>query len=439
LLVSIFGRCLFLSSIIQHTRPLLKRMFTKRYLDNGIPVVMEQVKNSRSFIVGIWIKVGARNEPPDKNGISHFLEHMFFKGTKKRTAQDIAIDIDSLGGDLNAFTSRENTAFYVKILDEYIDRGVELLTDIFLHSTFAEEELEKEKGVIKEEIKLVEDTPDDYIHDLFSKTIYGETGLGQPVLGRRDTIKNFRRDDLTSHVRKYYGTADTVISCAGNFEAEAVLEKLNHHLGSLRRGSEPETFSAPSFGRKIDIYTKDLSEAHLCIGVEGIPYASEERFTISLLNTVLGASVSSRLFQEIREKKGYAYSIYSFLSSYMDAGFWAVYAGTGKKKAPTVAELIIREMKNLDQTLTEVELRRAKDQLKGNLVLALESTSSKMQSNARQEIYYHRHFTQLEIMKEIEAVTLDHARELAGRLINGGPMSLTVLGPVKEEDFTGLL
>ncbi len=414
-------------------------MFTKRYLDNGIPVVMEQVKSSRSFILGIWVKVGSRNEPSDKNGVSHFLEHMFFKGTKKRTAHDIAIDIDSLGGDLNAFTSRENTAFYVKILDEYIDRGVELLTDVFLHSTFDEAELEKEKGVIKEEIKLVEDTPDDYIHDLFSKTVYGESGLGQPVLGRRDTVKAFKRDDLTSHVRKYYGTADTVISCAGNFEADAVLERLNHHLGSLRRGSEPEFFTTPSFGKRIDIHTKDLSEAHLCIGVQGISYASEERYALSLLNTILGASVSSRLFQEIREKKGYAYSIYSFLSSYLDAGYWAVYAGTGKKKAATVAEMIVREMKNLSQSLTEIELRRAKDQLKGNLVLALESTSSKMQSNARQEIYYKKHFTQLEIMKEIEAVTLDRARELAGRLINGGPMSLTVLGPVKEEDFTGLL
>jgi len=414
-------------------------MFTKHQLDNGIPVVMEQVRNSRSFIIGIWVKVGSRNEPPDKNGISHFLEHMFFKGTKKRSAHDIAIEIDSLGGDLNAFTSRENTAFYVKILDEYIDRGIELLTDVFLHSTFAEDELEKEKGVIKEEIKLAEDTPDDYIHDLFSKTIYGETELGQPVLGRRDTIKNFKRDDLISHVRRYYGTTDTVISCAGNFEPEEVLAKLNHLLGSLRRGSEPETFSKPSFGKRSDIHTKDLSEAHLCIGVDGIPYASHDRYTLSLLNTILGASVSSRLFQEIREKKGYAYSIYSYLSSYKDAGFWAVYAGTGKKKAATVAELIIREMKNLGKTVSEVELRRAKDQLKGNLVLALESASSKMQSNARQEIYYGRHFSQLEIMKEIEAVTLEHAKELTARLINGGPMSLTILGPVKQEEFAGLL
>jgi predicted Zn-dependent peptidase len=414
-------------------------MVIKRFLENGIPVVMEQVKTSCSFIAGIWVQVGARYEQPDKNGISHFLEHMFFKGTKKRTATDIAIDIDSIAGDLNAFTSRENTAFYVKVLDEYHARGIEILTDIFLHSTFPEDEVEKEKGVIREEIKMVEDTPDDHIHDLFSRSIWGETGLGQPVLGTRDTVKSFKRDDLISHVRKYYGTADTVVSCAGNFEPEEVLALLNKHLGSLRRGSEPEHFPAPAFSGKLAVFPKTLSEAHLCIGIPGLPYASEERYALSLLNTILGSSVSSRLFQEIREKKGYAYSIYSFLSSYLDTGFWAVYAGTGKKRAHIVAELIIKEMRGLCETMTETELRRSKDQLKGNLILALESTSSKMQSNARQEIYYGRYLTTQEIMGEIEAVSLKHLKDLACRLINSGPMSLTALGPVKEEDFKGLI
>ncbi len=413
-------------------------MFTKRHLDNGIPVVMEQLKNFRSVILGIWVKVGSRNETRDKNGISHFLEHMFFKGTKKRTPTDISTDIDSLGGDLNAFTSRENTAFYVKVLDEYIDKGIELLSDIFLHSTFMEEEIEKERGVIKEEIKLVEDTPDDYIHDLFSRTVWGDAGLGQPVLGRRETIKAFTHEDLINHVRKYYGTADTVVACAGNFEPDNVVSLLNHHLGGLRRGSEPELFSPPSFKSEIAVYPKDLSEAHICFGVEGLPYASEERYEIAILNTILGSSVSSRLFQEIREKKGYAYSIYSFVSSYLDTGFWAVYAGTGRKKALTVTELIIKEMKGLYETISDVELKRAKDQLKGNLVLGLESTSSRMQSIARQEIYYKRYFSQKEIMKEIEAVTLDQIKDLSKRLINDGKMSLTVFGPVKGEDFKGL-
>ncbi|MCL4490826.1 MAG: insulinase family protein [Nitrospirae bacterium] len=414
-------------------------MFTKKNLDNGIPVVMEQLKNFRSVLLGIWVKVGSRSEPFDKNGISHFLEHMFFKGTKKRTATDIAFEIDSMGGDLNAFTSRENTAFYVKVLDEYIDRGIYLLTDIFMNSTFQEEEIEKEKGVIKEEIKLVEDTPDDYIHDLFSKTVWGDTGLGQPVLGRRETIKTFTREDLTGHVRKYYGTADTVVACAGNFDPDHVVGLLNNHLGGLRRGSEPKLFSPEYFRNGIAVYPRDLSETHICLGVEGIPYASHERYAVGILNSILGASVSSRLFQEIREKKGYAYSIYSFASLYADTGFWAVYAGTGRKKAVAVTELIIKEMRSLYTTISEVELRRAKDQLKGNIMLGLESTSNRMQNIAHQEIYYGKYLSSKEIIKEIESVTLDHVRDLASRLINEGRMSLTMLGPVKEEDFKHII
>ncbi|MEW5745455.1 MAG: pitrilysin family protein [Nitrospirota bacterium] len=414
-------------------------MFTKRYLDNGIPVVMEQLKNFRSVIVGIWVKVGSRHETPEKNGISHFLEHMFFKGTKKRAPADIAIDIDSLGGDLNAFTSRENTAFYAKVLDEYIDKGIELLSDVFLHSTFPEDEIEKERGVIKEEIKLVEDTPDDYIHDIFSQAIWGDTGLGRPVLGRRETIKTFSREDLLGHVRKYYGTADTVIACAGNFEPDLVLNLLNHHLGSLRRGSAPKLFSPPAFKSSIAVIPKDLSETHICLGVEGIPFSSSERYVISILNSILGSSVSSRLFQEIREKKGYAYSIYSFVSSYFDTGFWAVYAGTGKKKAALVTELIVKEMRGLCDTITDTEIRRAKDQLKGNIVLGLESTSNRMQAIARQEIYYGRYFTQNEIMRDIESVTMKQVKELSYRLVNEDKISLAVLGPVKEEEFSNVL
>jgi predicted Zn-dependent peptidase len=414
-------------------------MFTRKYLENGMPVVMEQVKSSRAFIIGIWVKVGSRYETAGQSGISHFLEHMFFKGTKKRTTRDIAVDIDSLGGDINAFTSREQTAFYVKVLDEYVDRGIELLTDIFINSTMPADELEKERGVIKEEIKMVEDTPDDYIHDLFSRTIWGETGLGQPVLGSRETIKSFTRDDLISHVGKYYGTADTIISCAGNFEVDYVIGLLNRSFGSLTSGSKPETFAQPSFFNRMVIHTKDLAEAHLCIGIEGLPYSSNDRYALSLLNTVLGSSVSSRLYQEVREKKGYAYNIYSYLSSYLDAGMWVVYAGTGRKRSAIVASLIIKELTELHKTLNEDEIRRAKDQLKGNLVLGLESVSSRVQSNARQEIYFGRHFSQQEMMKRIEAVGLDQVRDLANRLISGKRISLTALGPVGDEDFRGLL
>lgn len=413
-------------------------MFKKEYLSNGIPVVMEPLKNMRSVAIGIWVKVGSRNEALDENGISHFLEHMFFKGTHKRTAKDIAIEIDSLGGELNAFTSKENTAFYVKILDEYIEKGVELLSDIFLHSTFPEEDIEKEKRIIKEEIKMVEDTPDDYVHDLFNQTIWGDTGLGQSVLGRRETVKSFIRDDLITHIKKYYGIKDVIIACAGNFEPESLLVILNKNLGSLRRGSEPVKDTHPLFNSRVEVFHKELSEAHVCMGVEGIPQASEERYSLSVLNTILGAGVSSRLFQEIREKRGLTYSIYSFVSSYFDTGIWGIYAGVGRKRVRELVELILEEANNLKDTLTEVELERAKNHLKGNIVLGLESTGSRMNNIARQEIYYGRYYSPKEVMKEIDSIKLSQIKDLAEGLLKREGFSITVYGSVYERDLKGI-
>jgi predicted Zn-dependent peptidase len=413
-------------------------MFKKENLSNGIPVVMEQLKNMRSVSLGIWVRVGSRDEEPHKNGISHFLEHMFFKGTVKRTAKDIAVEIDSLGGEINAFTSKESTTFYVKILDEYIEKGIELLADIFLHSTFPEEDIEKEKGIIKEEIKLVEDTPDDYIHDLFNQTIWGNKGLGQPVLGRRETVKSFTREDLISHIRKYYGTKDVVISCAGNFEHGSILSVLNKSLGSLRRGSEPVKGPLPYFESKVDVFHKELSEAHMCFGIEGLPQTSEDRYSLYVLNTIFGAGVSSRLFQEIREKRGLAYSIYSFISSYYDTGIWGVYAGVSRKRVGEVAGLILKEMNDLKSTLTEVELQRAKNHLKGNIILGLESTSSRMTNIARQEIYHGRYYSPKEIMREVDSISLADIQALAEKLIKQEGVSLTVFGPVYERDLKGL-
>ncbi len=414
-------------------------MFKKEHLSNGIPVVMEQLKNMRSVCLGIWVKVGSRHEEPHKNGISHFLEHMFFKGTIKRTAKDIAVEIDSLGGELNAFTSKESTTFYVKILDEYLEKGIDLLSDIFLHSMFPEEDIEKEKRIIKEEIKLVEDTPDDYVHDLFNQTIWGHNGLGQPVLGRRETVKSFTREDIISHIRKYYGTKDVIVSCAGNFEYESLISVLNKSLGSLRRGSEPEKGALPYFENRVEVFHKELSEAHLCIGVEGIPQTSEDRYSLFVLNTIFGAGVSSRLFQEIREKRGLAYSIYSFVSSYYDTGIWGVYAGVSRKRVGEVAGLIVKELHDLKSTLTEVELQRAKNHLKGNIVLGLESTSSRMTNIARQEIYHGRYYSPKEIMKEVDSITLGYIQALAEKLIKQGRFSLTVYGPVYEKDLKGII
>lgn len=413
-------------------------MFAKYRLSNGIPFVAETIKNMHSVTLGIWVRVGSRYEQSDKNGISHFLEHMFFKGTKKRTAKDIAVDIDSIGGDLNAFTSREITSFYVKVLDEHVERGIDLLSDIFLHSTFPEEEIEKEKTIIKEEIKTVEDTPDDYIHDLFYRDVWGEEGIGQPVLGRRETIKTFNREDLVSHIRRYYGTMDTVIACAGNFDPDRLMRSLDRTFGALRRGSEPSAGGSPAFKPAAIVHAKDLSEAHLCLGVKGIHHGSDKRYALYLLSTILGGGASSRLFQEIREKRGYVYSIYSFISSYTDTGIWGVYAGTSKKRVAEVAELIIREMKGLKDDLNDKELQKAKDQLKGNLLLGLESTNSRMQNIARQEIYYGKYFSPEEIMKEIDKVSIGQAKGLAADLLDENPIAVTVLGPVTNKEITGI-
>lgn len=414
-------------------------MFKRTYLENGIPVVMEQVKDVRSVSLGVWVKVGSRNEQPEKNGISHFLEHMFFKGTQKRSARDIAVDTDSMGGDLNAFTSRESTTFYIKILDEYFDKGIELLSDIFIHSTFPEEDIEKEKGIIKEEIKMVEDTPDDYIYDLFNQTIWGREGIGQPILGSRETIKSFIREDLVSHTKKYYGTKGIVISCAGNFETDRLLDALNRNFSSLRKGSEPNKEPQPLFNSRIRVHSKELSEVHMCLGVKGMPQASKDRYVLFILNTILGGGVSSRLFQEIREKRGLAYSVYSYISSYADAGVLAVYAGTGKKKALQVTDLILKELRGLADALADIDVERAKAQLKGNLILGLESTSSRMQNIARQEIYYGRYYSPSEIIKEINSINLGQVKGLAETLLSNSDIALTVLGPAAENDFKGIM
>jgi predicted Zn-dependent peptidase len=414
-------------------------MFIKENLENGIPVVMESFKTVRSVAVGVWVKVGSRHEKPEENGISHFLEHMFFKGTKKRGTKDIAIEIDSIGGDLNAFTSRENTAFYIKVLDEHIESGLDLLSDIFVHSVFPEDEIEKEKKIIKEEIKMVEDTPDDYVHDLFNKTVWGDEGLGQPILGRRDTIASFTRESILGHIRQYYGTRDIVISCAGNFSSDEMLGLLNRKFGGLRHGTEPKKGQPPVFRQALNVVPKEMAEAHLCIGVPSISQVSEERYALFVLNTILGAGVSSRLFQEIRERRGLAYSVYSYTSSYLDTGLWGVYAGVSKKRVREVAELVIQELLGLKDSVTDVELQRAKNHLKGNLILGLESTSSRMNNIARQEMYFGKYIPPDEIIKAVNHVSMRQIQSLAERLITKDCFAVTVYGPVQKNILDGLV
>lgn len=407
-------------------------MFKKIFLDNGIPLVMERSQESRSVCVGIWVKVGSRNEEEKQNGISHFIEHMFFKGTRKRTTRDIAFEIDSLGGELNAFTSRETTTFYVKVLDEHMEKALDLLTDVFLNSVLNREEIEKEKGIIFEELHLIEDTPEDYVHDLFNKHIWGKSRLSQPVLGSKKAIKGFTRDNLTEHIKKHYTIKNIVIACSGNFREKALIQNLNASLGRIRRASAPAMDTCPEFRGKVHVTTKKLSEVHICLGLRGIPLASEDRYHMFLLNTILGAGVSSRLFQEVREKRGLAYSIHSFNISYFDTGAWVVYAGTDRKHADEVIDIMVNEIRGLPGSLCREDLEKSKKQLKGNLVLALESTNSKMINIARQEIYYGRYYSPEDIIRAVEAVTVEEMKAFSNRLIGESPLAITAYGPLSN-------
>jgi predicted Zn-dependent peptidase len=400
---------------------------------------METIPGIRSFCIGIWITVGSRNESVQKNGISHFLEHMFFRGTRTRSSKDIAIEIDSLGGELNAFTTRECTTFYSKVLDQHIPAAIELLTDILTHSTLEQEDIIREKEIILEEIRSVYDTPDDYIHELLSKAIWGEKGLGQCVLGTPETVSSFSQEDLLNHIKHYYKADNIIVAIAGNFDPDKVESLLNKGIGKAETDTQRTCFTPQPFQKGITILPRDLSEVHLCLGFKSLPLSHEKRYALYLLNSIVGSGMSSRLFQEIREKRGLAYSIYSYLSSYYDTGYLGVYVGTAKEKALTVIELILKELSLVKEGISAVELHKAQEQLKGNLILALESSTSRMSHIARQEIYFETYFSTTDIIKAIEAVTVGDVIDLANEILDGHHLAVSALGPLDEHELSSPL
>ncbi|MBI4843819.1 MAG: insulinase family protein [Nitrospirae bacterium] len=410
-------------------------MYKKVLLDNGIPLVSFKSNDVRSVCVGIWVNTGSRHEDISNNGISHFLEHMFFKGTAERTSQAIAMESDNLGAELNAFTSSETTTFYIKALDQYLSHALGLLTDIFQGSTFPLQEIEKEKGIIAEEIKMVEDSPSDLVHDLFNRSVWGDEGLGLSVLGNIEVINGFTRDSLVKYRESKYAAGNIVVACSGNFDDNLLVSYLNKTIGRVHDSLKPEKSFSQKFNGKINIVSKDLSESHICLGLQGVSATSAERYKMYLLNTILGAGASSRLFQEVREKRGLVYSIYSYNATYYDNGLWGIYAGTDRKHVIDVIDITVNEIRNISDTVTDYELTKAKNQLKGNLTFALESTNSRMTSIARQEINYGRYYTPEEILGFVDAVTLDDLKFFAKKLIGGNPFALTVYGPVSERDF----
>lgn len=410
-------------------------MYRKDTLSNGIRVVSETLPKSRSVSIGVWVKVGSRHEPHEVGGISHFIEHLFFKGTKKRTAKEIAIEMDSLGGEMNAFTTQETTTYYAKVVDEHLPTAIDLLSDIFLGSKFDPADIDKERKVILEEIKGVEDTPDDYIHELFVGSVWPENSLGRPILGTKETIAGIKHQQIINYLDHYYAPKEIVISVAGNFEHGKLIELLERSFGKFSRTGMHKETATPVFSPGVRVKKKQLEQVQLCIGCKGLHYTHEDRYVISALNTVLGNSMSSRLFQEVREQNALAYSIYSYVTAYRDTGLLTVYAGTDPSSALEAIRLIVKEISKIrDEGISHAEETRVKNQIKGNLILSLESSNSHMTRLARQEIYYGKYLSIDDIVKGVEKVTRDEINQLAQKLFKKGNLSLAILGPLAKAD-----
>jgi predicted Zn-dependent peptidase len=405
-------------------------MIRRTVLDNGLRLLTETMPHVRSVAIGVWLTRGSRHESDARSGIAHFVEHMLFKGSETRSAEDIAQAIDSIGGQLDAFTSKEYAGYYIKVLDEHLPLAVDLLSDVVLHPRLADEDIDREKKVILEEIKMVEDTPDDLVHEIFTESYWAGHPLGRPILGTRQTVEAFTREALLGYFRDAYIAPNLIVSAAGNFEHDelrALVEKAFKGVGST--GSQVNG-GGPGAVPVVIVREKDLEQSHICLGTPGYPQSHDDRYTSYVLNTVLGGSMSSRLFQNIREKRGLAYAVFSGLSAYRDAGMLTVYAGCAAETVGEVVDLVVEEMREMKQApLGEAELRRAKDHLKGSLMLGLESTSSRMSHLARQDIYFDRPFTLDETLEGIEAVTSDDVRRVAGHLFSNGSLGVTVLGP----------
>jgi predicted Zn-dependent peptidase len=410
-------------------------MFAKTVLDNGIRVVSHQMSDHRSVSLGIWVENGSRHESERENGISHFIEHLLFKGTERRTAAQIAEEMDAVGGVLNAFTAKEHTCYYAKVLDENLPLAIDLLTDIFLHSSFDAEEIERERSVILQEISQAEDTPDDYVHDLFSLDYFKDHPLARPICGRVETVTSFRRDDFLTFFGSRYRPRRVIVAAAGHLRHDDLVSEIAARLGAIDSGNGPslavlfEGEAAPKLASGVFHHRKALEQVHLCLGMAGIHQTHPQRYAAYVLNTLLGGGMSSRLFQEIREKRGKAYSVYSFSSAYKDVGYVGVYAGTSLEWTQEVVDLIVKELKDLAAgKLSDAELQRTQGQLVGSMMLGLESTESWMSHIARDEIYFGRAVPTDEICRGIRSVRREDVVDLAREVFRPETMTLSLLG-----------
>jgi predicted Zn-dependent peptidase len=400
-------------------------------LPNGVRVVSETVPHVQSAAVGLWVGVGSRDEEAPIRGISHFIEHMLFKGTQRRTARQIADEIESRGGHLNAFTSKESTCFETRVLAEDLALALDVLTDMLRHSLFDPEEIAREKGVVLEEIKMYEDTPEDLVHEVFEETLWRSHPLGKPIIGTERTVSGLSRDDVTGYVATRYCPDRIVLSAAGNLDHGELVTLAQQALGDLEGAAPPRPTRRPrASGKCKQVRKRDIEQVHFCLGTSAYSKKDKERYTLSILNNVLGGNMSSRLFQEIREKRGLAYNIGSYARTYQDGGFFCVYGGTGPQTFQEVVALTRAEFANVQQHgLTDEELSKAKTQVRGALVLGLESMSARMHRYGDSLLSYGRVIPMSEVLREYEAVSHESIARVAAHVLSDSAQTMTAIGP----------
>lgn len=410
----------------------------KFVLDNGVRVLIEELPHVHSAALGFWVDTGTKNETQENNGISHFIEHMLFKGTAKRTALAIAQALEDTGGSLNAFTDKEMTCYYARVLDDQVELAIDVLADMLLNSTIDEREIRREKKVVLEEIKMYEDTPDELVQDLFSQVFWRGHPLGQAIVGTRQSVRRTSRSDIVAYMDEFYTPDRLVVSIAGNVQSARVLRQLETTIGGLIRPGRRLVETAPVPAATTKIKFKDIEQAHLVLGTKGLAVDDKDRYVLTVLDSILGGGMSSRLFQEVREKRGLAYSIASFEVLYRFAGIFGIYAATDPKSLDAVIEVALAEVNKIKEgAVDREELRRAQQQLRGSLLLALEVPRHRMSRMARNELYFGRLIPPSEIIAGIEAVELSDICRLSRDLFEPKFLTTTVVGPVRKLPQTG--
>ncbi len=404
-------------------------MLRKQVLDNGLTILTDAMAHVPSVTVGVWLKRGSRHETEKESGLSHFIEHMVFKGTERRSQAKIAQEMDEIGGQTDAFTSQEYAGFHAKVLGEDLPHAVDLLSDIVLSPSFDAGELERERMVICEEIKSVEDSPEELVHDMFCESFWPNHPIGRPILGTPETVGNFSRDDLVTFFRKIYAPSNIIVAAAGRLEHNRLIELVQSHFDRLATPPDNLSVSAPAVASTVRVQEKDLEQAHLVVGTSALEAASPDRFAAYVLNAVLGGNLSSRLFQVIREQHGLAYSVYSGISSYQDCGQFTVYAGTAPENVPEVLDLTLRELTRIkSEPVPAEELERAKAHLRGATLMGLESNGARMSRAARQEMTFGRHIAVEEALASFKKVTSEDVLRLATEMFDERPLAMTLLG-----------